>query len=82
MPGDQLNLRGSIIKECWRNADACHSCLDNTPISESPWHAVQRAGMAQYVQERPPQLYLLHLTWLLTFWALMPAGVLKVDGPA
>ena len=67
MPGDQLILRGGVIKGCWRNADACHTCLDYTSDSEAHRHAVQCARLAQYVRELPPRLYLLHLTWLLTF---------------
>ena len=56
MPGDLLILRGGVIKGCWRNADACHTCLDNTSDSEAHRHAVQCARLAQYVRELPPQL--------------------------
>ena len=53
VPGDQLSLRGGVIKGCWRNADACHTCLDNTSDSGAHRHAVQCARLAQYVRELP-----------------------------
>ena len=53
VPGDQLSLRGGVRKECWRNGDAYHTCLDNTSISHAAGHAVQCARLAQYVPELP-----------------------------